>query len=114
MSRRPSGRLEAVQLMGMMDDMLEKAGVDEQSEELAELSQVGRQRNICSHAAFTWKNGPNLGKYQAILENIDISVASACSYKSAHLQPTFTSGVVSDVCSVLNLSVSSCCRLIFC
>lgn len=29
--------------MGMMDDMLEKAGVDEQSEELAELSQVGRQ-----------------------------------------------------------------------
>uniref|UniRef100_A0A3P9CSN5 Axonemal dynein light chain domain containing 1 n=1 Tax=Maylandia zebra TaxID=106582 RepID=A0A3P9CSN5_9CICH len=37
---RPSGRLEAVQLMGMMDDMLEKAGVDEQSEELAELSQL--------------------------------------------------------------------------
>uniref|UniRef100_A0A3Q4HZK6 Axonemal dynein light chain domain containing 1 n=1 Tax=Neolamprologus brichardi TaxID=32507 RepID=A0A3Q4HZK6_NEOBR len=39
-SWRPSGRLEAVQLMGMMDDMLEKAGVDEQSEELAELSQL--------------------------------------------------------------------------
>nr|XP_014267463.1 axonemal dynein light chain domain-containing protein 1 [Maylandia zebra] len=39
-SLRPSGRLEAVQLMGMMDDMLEKAGVDEQSEELAELSQL--------------------------------------------------------------------------
>ncbi|XP_039456633.1 axonemal dynein light chain domain-containing protein 1 isoform X3 [Oreochromis aureus] len=39
-SLRPSGRLEAVQLMGMMDDMLEKAGVDEQSEELTELSQL--------------------------------------------------------------------------
>uniref|UniRef100_A0A3Q4I6P4 Axonemal dynein light chain domain containing 1 n=1 Tax=Neolamprologus brichardi TaxID=32507 RepID=A0A3Q4I6P4_NEOBR len=26
--RRPSGRLEAVQLMGMMDDMLEKAGLE--------------------------------------------------------------------------------------
>lgn len=72
MPRRPSGRLEAVQLMGMMDDMLEKAGVDEQSEELAELSQVGRQRKICIHTAFMWKNGPNLGKYQDILENIDI------------------------------------------
>lgn len=74
--------------MGMMDDMLEKAGVDEQSEELAELSQVGRQRNICSHAAFTWKNGPNLGKYQPAAANLHI------------YNP--------DVCSALNLSVSSC------
>lgn len=39
-SRRPSGRLEVVQLMGMMDDMLLKAGVDQQSEELTEISQV--------------------------------------------------------------------------
>ncbi|XP_029284721.1 axonemal dynein light chain domain-containing protein 1 isoform X2 [Cottoperca gobio] len=39
-SLRPSGRLEVVQLMRMMDDMLEKAGVDEQSEELTELSQM--------------------------------------------------------------------------
>uniref|UniRef100_A0A3Q3K7I5 Uncharacterized protein n=1 Tax=Monopterus albus TaxID=43700 RepID=A0A3Q3K7I5_MONAL len=36
----PSGRLEVVQLMRMMDDMLEKAGVDQQSEELTELSQL--------------------------------------------------------------------------
>uniref|UniRef100_A0A3Q3K7E7 Uncharacterized protein n=1 Tax=Monopterus albus TaxID=43700 RepID=A0A3Q3K7E7_MONAL len=40
MSRKPSGRLEVVQLMRMMDDMLEKAGVDQQSEELTELSQM--------------------------------------------------------------------------
>lgn len=40
MSRRPSGRLEVIQLMRMMDDMLEKAGVDQQSEELTELCQV--------------------------------------------------------------------------
>ncbi|XP_034737078.1 axonemal dynein light chain domain-containing protein 1 isoform X2 [Etheostoma cragini] len=39
-SLRPSGRLEVVQLMRMMDDMLEKAGVDQQSEELTELSQM--------------------------------------------------------------------------
>lgn len=39
-SRRPSGRLEAVQLMKTMDDMLMKAGVDKQREELTELSQV--------------------------------------------------------------------------
>ncbi|XP_071402949.1 axonemal dynein light chain domain-containing protein 1 [Centroberyx affinis] len=39
-SLRPSGRLEAVQLMKMMDDMLEKAGVEQQSEELTELSQM--------------------------------------------------------------------------
>lgn len=42
-SRRPSGRLEVVQLTRMMDDMLKKAGVDQQSEELTELSQVGRR-----------------------------------------------------------------------
>ncbi|XP_023125674.2 axonemal dynein light chain domain-containing protein 1 [Amphiprion ocellaris] len=39
-SLNPSGRLEVVQLMRMMDDMLEKAGVDQQSEELTELSQL--------------------------------------------------------------------------
>lgn len=39
-SRRPSGRLEVIQLMRMMDDMLEKAGVDRQMEELTELSQM--------------------------------------------------------------------------
>ncbi|XP_026179535.1 axonemal dynein light chain domain-containing protein 1 [Mastacembelus armatus] len=39
-SLKPSGRLEVVQLMRMMDDMLEKAGVDRQSEELTELSQM--------------------------------------------------------------------------
>uniref|UniRef100_A0A3Q3GTL8 Axonemal dynein light chain domain containing 1 n=1 Tax=Labrus bergylta TaxID=56723 RepID=A0A3Q3GTL8_9LABR len=39
-SLRPSGRLEVVQLMRMMDDMLVKAGVDQQSEELTELSQM--------------------------------------------------------------------------
>uniref|UniRef100_A0A3B5A2R9 Axonemal dynein light chain domain containing 1 n=1 Tax=Stegastes partitus TaxID=144197 RepID=A0A3B5A2R9_9TELE len=37
---RPSGRLEVVQLMTVMDDMLEKAGVDQQSEELTELSEL--------------------------------------------------------------------------
>ena len=42
-SRRPSGRLEVVQLMMMMDDMLEKAGVDQQNEELTQLSQVSKQ-----------------------------------------------------------------------
>ncbi|XP_062251619.1 axonemal dynein light chain domain-containing protein 1 [Platichthys flesus] len=39
-SLRPSGRLEVVQLMSMMDDMLEKAGVDQQSEQLTQLSQM--------------------------------------------------------------------------
>ncbi|KAM8745860.1 axonemal dynein light chain domain-containing protein 1 isoform 1-T1 [Acanthopagrus schlegelii] len=39
-SLRPSGRLEVIQLMNMMDDMLLKAGVDQQSEELTELSQM--------------------------------------------------------------------------
>ncbi|KAM9761820.1 axonemal dynein light chain domain-containing protein 1 [Menidia menidia] len=39
-SLRPSGRLEVVQLMTMMDDMLEKAGVDQQKDELTELSQL--------------------------------------------------------------------------
>ncbi|XP_042271697.1 axonemal dynein light chain domain-containing protein 1 isoform X2 [Thunnus maccoyii] len=39
-SLKPSGRLEVVQLMRMMDDMLEKAGVDQQSQELTELSQM--------------------------------------------------------------------------
>lgn len=42
-SRRPSGRLEVIQLMRMMDDMLEKAGVDQHFEELTEISQVHRQ-----------------------------------------------------------------------
>ncbi|KAL6108193.1 axdnd1 [Pungitius sinensis] len=39
-SLRPSGRLEVIQLMRMMDDMLEKAGVDQQFEELTEISQM--------------------------------------------------------------------------
>ncbi|XP_041647909.1 axonemal dynein light chain domain-containing protein 1 isoform X2 [Cheilinus undulatus] len=39
-SLRPSGRLEVVQLMRVMDDMLEKAGVDQQREELTEISQM--------------------------------------------------------------------------
>ncbi|KAM6938636.1 axonemal dynein light chain domain-containing protein 1 [Lycodopsis pacificus] len=39
-SLRPSGRLEVIQLMRMIDDMLEKAGVDQQIEELTELSQM--------------------------------------------------------------------------
>ncbi|KAM9358391.1 axonemal dynein light chain domain-containing protein 1 [Symphorus nematophorus] len=39
-SLRPSGRQEVVQLMRIMDDMLLKAGVDQQSEELTEISQM--------------------------------------------------------------------------
>ncbi|XP_032427065.1 axonemal dynein light chain domain-containing protein 1 isoform X2 [Xiphophorus hellerii] len=39
-SLRPSGRLEVIQLMRMMDDMLEKAGVDQQNEELTDLCQL--------------------------------------------------------------------------
>ncbi|XP_068176266.1 axonemal dynein light chain domain-containing protein 1 [Antennarius striatus] len=39
-SLRPSGRQEVIQLMRMMDDMLLKAGVDQKSEELTELSQI--------------------------------------------------------------------------
>lgn len=39
-SRRPSGRMEAIKLMMMMDNMLLKAGVDQPSEELTEISQV--------------------------------------------------------------------------
>ncbi|XP_034534055.1 axonemal dynein light chain domain-containing protein 1 isoform X2 [Notolabrus celidotus] len=39
-SLKPSSRLEVVQLMRMMDDMLEKAGVDQQSEELNDVSQM--------------------------------------------------------------------------
>lgn len=49
-SRRPSGRLEVVQLMRMMDNMLLKAGVDQQSEELTEISQV---RQTDSHTEST-------------------------------------------------------------
>uniref|UniRef100_A0A8C6VS75 Axonemal dynein light chain domain containing 1 n=1 Tax=Nothobranchius furzeri TaxID=105023 RepID=A0A8C6VS75_NOTFU len=37
---RPSGRLEAVQLMTVMDDMLEKAGVHQQNEELTQPCQL--------------------------------------------------------------------------
>lgn len=43
--RRPSGRLEVVQLMKMMDKMLLEAGVEQQSEELTELSQVRQTHN---------------------------------------------------------------------
>ncbi|XP_036442612.1 axonemal dynein light chain domain-containing protein 1 [Colossoma macropomum] len=39
-SMKPSGRLEAVQLMKVMDDMLEKAGVNQEFEELTGLSQM--------------------------------------------------------------------------
>ncbi|KAG8003143.1 Axonemal dynein light chain domain-containing protein 1 [Nibea albiflora] len=39
-SLRPSGRQEVVQLMRVMDDMLMKAGVDQKSEDLTELSQM--------------------------------------------------------------------------
>ncbi|XP_072516584.1 axonemal dynein light chain domain-containing protein 1 [Salminus brasiliensis] len=39
-SMKPSGRLEAVQLMRVMDDMLEKAGVSQEFEELTGLSQM--------------------------------------------------------------------------
>lgn len=41
-SRRPSGRMEAIKLMMMMDSMLLKAGVDQAGEELTEISQVRR------------------------------------------------------------------------
>lgn len=52
-SSKPSGRLEVVQLMKMMDDMLEKAGVDQQTEELTELSQV-RQTKAAKHRMALW------------------------------------------------------------
>ncbi|XP_053491101.1 axonemal dynein light chain domain-containing protein 1 [Ictalurus furcatus] len=39
-SMRPSGRLEAVQLMRVMDDMLEKAGANQEFEEVKSLSQL--------------------------------------------------------------------------
>lgn len=39
-TRRPSGRLEAAQLMRVMDDMLEKAGANQEFEGVKGLSQV--------------------------------------------------------------------------
>lgn len=39
-SMKPSGRQEVLQLMRVMDDMLKRAGVEQQSEELNELSQM--------------------------------------------------------------------------
>ncbi|XP_026054641.1 axonemal dynein light chain domain-containing protein 1-like [Carassius auratus] len=39
-SMKPSGRLEVVQLMKVMDKMLEKAGVNQEFQELTELSQI--------------------------------------------------------------------------
>ncbi|XP_053718808.1 axonemal dynein light chain domain-containing protein 1 isoform X2 [Synchiropus splendidus] len=39
-SLQPSGRLEAIHLMRIMDDMLEKAGVGDQTEELTDFSQM--------------------------------------------------------------------------
>ncbi|XP_072294134.1 axonemal dynein light chain domain-containing protein 1 [Eucyclogobius newberryi] len=39
-SMKPSGRQEVLQLLCVMDDMLEKAGVEQQSEELEQLSQI--------------------------------------------------------------------------
>ncbi|KAJ3599718.1 hypothetical protein NHX12_033674 [Muraenolepis orangiensis] len=40
-SLRPSGRWEVVQLIGVMEEMMEKAGIHQQTEELTDLSQVG-------------------------------------------------------------------------
>ncbi|KAM3876282.1 axonemal dynein light chain domain-containing protein 1-like [Diretmus argenteus] len=39
-SLRPSGRLEAVQLMRIMDEMLEKTGMEQQCEEMTDISQM--------------------------------------------------------------------------
>ncbi|KAM3876284.1 axonemal dynein light chain domain-containing protein 1 [Diretmus argenteus] len=39
-SLRPSGRLEAVQLMRTMDEMLEKTGMEQQCEEMTDISQM--------------------------------------------------------------------------
>ncbi|TRY82878.1 hypothetical protein DNTS_001523 [Danionella cerebrum] len=39
-SMKPSGRLEAMQLMNVMDKMLDKAGIDQEKEELTEHSQI--------------------------------------------------------------------------
>ncbi len=39
-TRKPSGRLEVIQLMKVMDEMLEKAGVNQEFQELTEFSQV--------------------------------------------------------------------------
>ncbi|XP_077082450.1 axonemal dynein light chain domain-containing protein 1 isoform X1 [Siphateles boraxobius] len=39
-SLKPSGRLEVIQLMKVMDNMLEKAGVNQEFQELTELSQI--------------------------------------------------------------------------
>ncbi|XP_074490862.1 axonemal dynein light chain domain-containing protein 1 [Sebastes fasciatus] len=39
-SLNPSGRLEVIQLMNIMDDMLEKAGVDQETEELTDISEM--------------------------------------------------------------------------
>ncbi|XP_050951603.1 axonemal dynein light chain domain-containing protein 1 isoform X2 [Labeo rohita] len=39
-SMKPSGRLEVIQLMKVMDKMLEKAGVNQEFQELSELSQI--------------------------------------------------------------------------
>lgn len=56
--RKPSGRQEVVQLMRMMDDMLLKAGVEEHTEELTEISQVRRQHyvfRLTYGSQFTWQ-----------------------------------------------------------
>ncbi|KAG1945757.1 axonemal dynein light chain domain-containing protein 1 isoform X2 [Pimephales promelas] len=39
-SLKPSGRLEVIQLMKVMDEMLEKAGVNQEFQELTDLSQI--------------------------------------------------------------------------
>lgn len=49
--RRPSGRLEVVQLIKMMDSMVLKAGLDQQSEELTELSQVRQTQTLTGSIA---------------------------------------------------------------
>lgn len=60
--RRPSGRLEVVQLMRMMDDMLLKAGVDQQAEELTEISQVRRHQRVLLVQDFSLQNGSQFVK----------------------------------------------------
>ena len=44
-NRKPSGRLEAVQLMKVMDEMMDRAGVNQEYSELTGLSQVRLQAN---------------------------------------------------------------------
>uniref|UniRef100_A0A3Q3R2I5 Uncharacterized protein n=1 Tax=Monopterus albus TaxID=43700 RepID=A0A3Q3R2I5_MONAL len=88
MSRKPSGRLEVVQLMRMMDDMLEKAGVDQQSEELTELSQLVHVEqniyNIVFHEVIRQvsvgcaERGQLLAKLRLAARNLFLSSSCVC------------------------------------